>query len=324
MIDEAKQAYLELLSAKYPSIQAASTRIVNLTAELNLPKGTEHFISDIHGEFEAFRHVLRSGSGSVKRKIEDTFPDLPAEEKRMLATLIYYPEEKLPLVLETVKDQASWYRTTLVRLLEVGRLASAKYSRTRVRQFLPQPFTDIIDELLHRQGDVEAKAAYYNSMIETIIGTGSAKGVIVALAELIQKLVIARLHVIGDVYDRGPGAHLIMDALVDYHNVDVQWGNHDILWMAAAAGSDACIANVIRISLRYANMETLDNGYAISLLPLATFALNTYRDDPCDQFEPRVSDETEFTEQELRLMAQMHKAITVIQLKLEGQIIQRR
>lgn len=316
--------YLRLLSEKYPSIQAASTAIVRLNAILGLPKGTEHFISDIHGEYEAFRHVLKNGSGSIKRKIGETFPELSPAERRTLATLIYYPEEKLPLVLQAVDDEADWYRTTLHRLIILARVVSAKYTRTRVRSFLPDHFTDLIDELLHQQRDIEEKVDYYRQILETVIATGSARAFLIALAELIQRLAIARLHIIGDVYDRGPGAHMIMDALMAYHDVDLQWGNHDILWMAAAGGSGAAIANVIRISLRYANMETLEDGYAISLLPLASFALDTYGDDPCEQFMPRVSGNEEFTEHELRLMAVMHKAITIIQFKLEGQIIQRR
>ncbi len=317
-------AYLKLLSSKYPSIRATSTAIVKLNAELNLPKGTEHFISDVHGEYEPFQHVLKNGSGSIKRKIEETFPDLPPAEKRALATLIYYPQEKLPLILQNVTDEVVWYRSTLLRLLKLCRVTASKYTRSRVHQFLPDHFTDLIDELLHQQEDIENKRNYYQSIIETVIATDSAGAFIIALAELIQRLAIARLHVLGDVYDRGPGAHLIMDTLMDYHNVDILWGNHDILWMAGAAGSEACIANVLRLSLRYANMETLENGYAISLLPLASFAVDTYGNDPCEQFMPRLAGDPEFTDQELRLMAQMHKAITIIQLKLEGQIIKRR
>ena len=323
-INEDQLNYLRLLSKHYPSIQAASTALINLTAELNLPKGTEHFISDIHGEYEAFRHVLKNGSGSIRRKIEETFTTLSHPEKRSLATLIYYPEQKLPLILQTVEDEAAWYRTTLLRLIKLCRVVSAKYTRSRVRQFLPEHFATIIDELLHEQKDVEDKYDYYQTIIETIITTDSGKAFVIALAELIQRLAIAHLHIIGDIYDRGPGAHLIMDALMDYHTVDIQWGNHDILWMGAAAGSEACMANVIRIGLRYANMETLENGYAVSLLPLAWFASDTYGDDPCQQFMPRVSGEEEYTEQELKQMAQMHKAIAIIQLKLEGQIIRRR
>jgi fructose-1,6-bisphosphatase-3 len=324
-IQENELPYLKLLAEKYPSIQAASTAIINLNAELNLPKGTEHFLSDIHGEYAAFRHVLKNGSGSVKRKIEDVFGStLSAQEKCSLATLIYYPEEKLSLILPTVADEAAWYRTTLLRLIKVGRVAAAKYTRSRVRHFLPLPLADIIEELLYQPESDPDKDDYYESIINTILATQSAKAFIIALAELIQHLVIAHLHIMGDIFDRGPGAHLILDALMNYHSADILWGNHDIVWMGAAAGSEACIANVIRFCLRYANMETLETGYAISLLPLASFALETYGDDPCEQFTPRLSGGPEFTEQELRLMAQMHKAITLIQLKLEGQIIKRR
>jgi fructose-1,6-bisphosphatase-3 len=223
-----------------------------------------------------------------------------------------------------VSDKAEWYRTTLLRLIQLCRVVSSKYTRAKMEAFLPDDFADIIEELLSEQEHVKDKFEYYQNIIKTIIATDSAKAFIVALAELIQCLAIARLHVIGDIYDRGPGAHLIMDTLMDYHTVDIQWGNHDILWMGAAAGSEACIANVIRICLRYTNLETLENGYGISLLPLASFALDTYSDDPCDQFWLKTSDSSEFTEQELRLMAQMHKAITIIQLKLEAQIIMRR
>jgi fructose-1,6-bisphosphatase-3 len=321
---ESELSYLKLLSKQYPSIQAASTAIINLSAELNLPKGTEHFLSDIHGEYEAFRHVLKNGSGSIKRKIEETFGDALSEhEKRTLGTLIYYPEEKLSLILPTVVDEAEWYRTTLLRLIKLCRVVSSKYTRSRVRQFLPEHFAAPIEELLLEQEIIEDKANYYQNIIDAIVATGSARAFIIALAELIQSLAITRLHIIGDIYDRGPGAHLILDALMDYHSLDIQWGNHDILWMGAAAGSEACIANVLRVCLRYANMETLENGYAVSLLPLALFAIDTYGDDSCRLFIPQISDESKFTDQELRLMAQMHKAITIIQLKLEGQLIKR-
>ena len=324
-LDQTQLRYLRLLAQQYPSIQATSTAIINLNAALNLPKGTEHFISDIHGEYEAFQHVLKNGSGSIKRKIEEIFgAALSAKDKRTLATLIYYPEEKLPLILPRVADKTAWYRTTLFQLLKVCQVVSSKYTRARVEQFLPEHFADPIEELLFRQENNADKADYYDCIIDTIIATDSAKAFIVALAELIQQLAIARLHIVGDIYDRGPGAHLITEALMAYHSVDILWGNHDILWMGAAAGSDACLTSVIRLSLRYANMETLENGYAINLLPLASFALNTYGDDPCRQFMPKILNEAEFTEQEIRLMAQMHKAIAIIQFKLEGQIIKRR
>ena len=316
--------YLKLLAKQYPSIQAASTEIINLSAILNLPKGTEHFLTDIHGEYEAFLHVLKNGSGSIKRKIDEIFADtLLDKEKQSLATLIYYPEQRLPLILKNLDNPEEWYRITLFRLIKLCRAVSSKYTRSKVRKALPPDFAYIIEELLHEQESILNKHEYYQSIIDTIIAIGQAREFIVAMSELIQRLAIDHLHIIGDVYDRGPGAHIIMDRLLEYHSVDFQWGNHDIVWMGAAAGSEACIANVIRICLRYANMETLENGYAISLLPLASLAMDVYSSDPCSQFKPKSSSE-EFTENELRLMSQMHKAITVIQLKLEGQLIQRR
>lgn len=316
--------YLKLLARQYPTIQAASTEIINLNAILNLPKGTEHFVSDIHGEYEAFLHVLRNASGSIKRKIDETFSDtLMAKEKRILATLIYYPELKLPLLLKNEEDPAEWYRITLFRLIKICRVVSSKYTRSKVRKALPDDFAYIIEELLHEQESIENRQEYYNSIIDTIIDTGRASAFIVAISRLIQRMAVDHLHVIGDVYDRGPGAHIIMDRLMQFHTVDFQWGNHDILWMAAAAGSEACIANVIRVGLRYSNMTTIEDGYALSMLPLATFALETYADDPCTQFIPKMSDEKEYTEQEINLMAKMHKAIAIIQFKLEADILKR-
>lgn len=317
--------YLKLLATQYPSIQAASTEIINLSAILNLPKGTEHFLSDVHGEYEAFVHVLKNGSGSIWRKIEDVFSNsLMEKEKRSLATLIYYPRRKLPLILKTVDNVEEWYRITLFRLIKICRVVSSKYTRSKVRKALPRDFAYVIEELLHEQESVDNKHEYYQSIINTIISTNRANAFIIALSDLIQRMTIDRLHLIGDVYDRGPGAHIIMDKLIEYHSVDFQWGNHDILWMGAAAGCEACIADVIRFCFRYGNMETLENGYAISLLPLATFAMEVYGGDPCKKFVPKQVNEQEYTKSEIRLLAQMHKAITIIQLKLEGQIIRRR
>jgi fructose-1,6-bisphosphatase-3 len=317
--------YLELLAKDYSSIQAASAAIIKLTAQLNLPKGTEHFLSDIHGEYEAFRHALRNGSGSIRHKIEEIFAEtLSEQEKRELATLIYYPEQKLPLIRERVSDNAQWSYTKLLELLKVCRVVASKYPQSRVNTLLPAHFATIIEELLQAREDSDNKRDYYQNILASIIDTGAADGFIIALALLIQRLTIARLHIIGDIYDRGPGAHRIVDALMDYRHVDIQWGNHDIVWMGAAAGSDACIANVIRICLRYANMETLENGYAISLLPLASLAIDVYGNDPCQSFQPPSTTESKLTDHERRLMAQMHKAITLIQLKLEGQVIKRR
>ena len=316
--------YLQLLSEKYPSIQAASTAIINLSAQLQLPKGTEHFLSDIHGEDEAFQHVVRNGAGSILRKIDEMFANLMSKpERRNLATLIYYPELKTPLMLNSVPDKDEWSRLTLVRLVKFCRRLSAKYRRDTVRKLLPKHVAETIEELLYDQEGVEHKAAYYQSQIDTIVSTDSAPTFITSLAELIQRLAVERLHIIGDIYDRGPGAHLILDALMEHHQVDIQWGNHDILWMGAAAGSQPCIANVIRTCLRYGNMETLENGYGISLLPLASFVLETYKDDPCELFTPKVSPEDNFTSQEIRLMAQMQKAMAIIQFKVESQVIKR-
>jgi fructose-1,6-bisphosphatase-3 len=317
--------YLQPLSEKYPSLQAASTAIINLSAQLQLPKGTEHFLSDIHGEYEAFSHVVRNGAGSIWRKIDETFANtMSKSERRNLATLIYYPELKTPLMLQSVADKDEWSRLTLVRLVKFCRMLSAKYRRETVRNFLSPQVAETIEELLYDQEGVEHKTQYYQSQIDTIVSTGSAPTFITSLAELIQHLAVEKLHVIGDIYDRGPGAHLILDALMEHHQVDIQWGNHDILWMGAAAGGEASIANVIRCCLRYGNMETLENGYGVSLLPLASFALETYKDDPCERFIPKVAADAGFTSQEIRLMAQMQKAMAIIQFKLESQIIKRR
>jgi fructose-1,6-bisphosphatase III len=324
-IDESQLHYLQLLARQYPSIRAASTAIIDLNAQLLLPKGTEHFVSDVHGEYEAFRHVLKNGSGSIKRRIDEVFgKTLSEEERRTLATLIYYPEKKLPLILKTVADEAEWYRTTLMRLVILCRVIASKYPRARVRSFIQDDLAGVIEELLQEQEHIKDKAEYYQCIIETIISTDSARTVIVALVELIQRLAIARLHVLGDVYDRGPAADLILDTLINHHSVDLLWGNHDILWMGAAAGSDACIANVIRIALRYGNVSTLEHGYGISLIPLASFAVDTYGDDPCQQFLPPPAEDDELGGDERRLVGQMHKAITMLQLKLEAQIVLRR
>ena len=322
-------AYLQLLAEQYPSVQAASTQIIELEATLELPKGTEHFLSDIHGEYEAFSHLLRNSSGSLRRRIDEMYGnELTAGERRALATLVYYPEQKLPLALEKAADEGEWYRITLRRFIRLCRSVSTKYTREAVRQALPSAFATIIEELLYPQEDIQDRRAYYDRLIESMIDVGQVKTFLVAMARLIQRLTIAHLHIIGDIYDRGPGAHIILDELMDYHSLDIQWGNHDILWMGAAAGSEACIANVIRVSLRYTNTETLESGYGISLLPLASFAMERYGDDPCTQFMPKLTDDlvrlTKVDDYEQQLLARMQKAITIIQLKLEGQVIQRR
>ena len=317
--------YLRLLSKKYPNINSASTEIINLQAILNLPKGTEHFLADLHGEYKSFQHVLKNASGNIKRKVNEIFGnDLRESEIRELCTLIYYPKEKLELVKASEPDLEDWYHITIHQLVKVCRDVSSKYTRSKVRKSLPKDFSYIIQELLHERTDDIDKAAYVNVIIETIISTGRADDFIIAISHVIQRLAIDLLHVLGDVYDRGPGAHIIMDVLTNYHNWDIQWGNHDILWMGACAGNDACICNVIRLSLRYANLVTLEEGYGINLIPLATFAMEHYGDDPCEEFMPKINGgSTDIDDKTKRLTALMHKAITIIQFKVEASMIKR-
>ncbi len=318
--------YLQLLSRSFPTIASASTEIINLEAIKNLPKGTEHFLTDIHGEYEAFQHVLKNASGTIKRKVHEIFGnDLREFEKKNICTLIYYPEEKIRLIKEVEDNIDEWYLITLNQLVRVCQSVSSKYTRSKVRKALPQEFSYIIQELLHESPSDPNKHDYINMVIKTIISTRRADSFIVAMCNLIQRLVIDSLHIVGDIYDRGPGAHIIMDTLCNYHNMDIQWGNHDILWMGAASGNDSCIANVIRIAMRYGNLTTLEDGYGINLLPLATFAMEAYNNDPCTVFAPRTKyADTDYSKKTLRLIAQMHKAIAIIQFKLEAQIIARR
>ena len=318
--------YLQLLARNFPTIADASTEIINLEAILNLPKGTEHFLSDIHGEDQAFSHVLKNASGAVKRKVNEIFTNsLRESEKKELCTLIYYPAEKLELIKSKEKDLEDWYQVTLNQLVKVCRNVSSKYTRSKVRKALPTEFSYIIQELLHESSIEPNKSAYVDQIINTIITTGRADDFIIALCNLIQRLTIDLVHIVGDIYDRGPGAHIILDTLCQYHNFDIQWGNHDVLWMGAAAGNLGCIANVIRMCLRFGNMATLEDGYGINLLPLATFAMDTYNDDPAVIFRPKTKfSDSVYDEKTMRLMSQMLKAITVIQFKLEGEIIRRR
>lgn len=315
--------YLERLSDCYPTIAAASTEIINLQAILNLPKGTEHFLTDIHGEYEAFSHVLKNGSGSVRRKIDDVFGNtLSKRDKQSLATLIYYPREKMVQVKRVETNMEDWYKINLYRLIEVSKRAASKYTRSKVRKALPKDFAYVIEELITEKAEVNDKESYYNEIIMTIIRIGRAEEFIEAISELIQRLVVDHLHIVGDIYDRGPGPHIIMDKLMTCHSLDIQWGNHDVLWMGAAAGQRGCIANVIRICARYGNLDILEDGYGINLLPLATFSLQTYRDDPCTCFSLKGPEKPNKAEMEMDL--RMHKAISVIQFKVEGQIIKRR
>ncbi len=319
---ELEARYLERLSQLYPTIAKASTEIINLQAILNLPKGTEHFLTDIHGEHEAFSHVLKNGSGSVRRKIDDVFGNtMSSRDKQSLATLIYYPKEKMDRIKQEEDNMEDWYKITLYRLIEVCKRTASKYTRSKVRKALPPEFAYVIDELITEKSEITDKESYYNSIVTTIIRIGRAEKFIVALSELIQRLTVDHLHIVGDIYDRGPGPHIIMEKLIKYHSVDIQWGNHDVLWMGAAAGQRGCIANVIRICARYGNLDILEDGYGINLLPLATFAMNTYGDDPCTCF--RLKGEPEYSEGEMLLDVKMHKAISIIQFKVEGQIIRK-
>ncbi|MCC8028153.1 MAG: fructose-1,6-bisphosphatase [Clostridium sp.] len=312
--------YLERLSELYPTVAAASTEVINLEAILNLPKGTEHFLTDIHGEYEAFNHVLKNGSGAVRRKVNDVFGNtLSRQDKQTLATLIYYPREKMGQILEKVNNREDWYKITLYRLIEVSKRAASKYSRSKVRKALPPEFAYVIEELITEKVDMRDKESYYSAIVQTIIRVGRAEEFIVALSELIQRLVVDHLHILGDIYDRGPGPHIIIDKLMAYHSIDIQWGNHDVLWMGAAAGQRGCIANVIRICARYGNLDILEDGYGVNLLPLATFALDQYGDDPCACFALKGSTSGASSETELNI--RMHKAISIIQFKVEGQLI---
>jgi fructose-1,6-bisphosphatase-3 len=322
-----KKKYLKSLHVQYPNIASAVSEAVNLKALLHLPKGTEHFVSDLHGEDELFLHTLKTGSGAVKGKIEDVYGNtLTEKDKRQLAFLIYYPEDKMEKMrkeFDRKEDLDDWYKIMIYRMIEVCKASSTKYSRSKFHKSLPDNYGQIIEELLSEGNRVTDKKAYYQELIETIIALGEAKQVIIELSRLIQKNCIDHLHVIGDVFDRGPGAHIIMDELMKYHSVDFQWGNHDIVWMGAAAGHQTCIANVVRLSARYNNLRCLEEGYGINLIPLAQFAMDTYKDDPCEIFTINTKHGTVDYE-ELQLNMKMHKAIAIIQFKLEGQVILRR
>ena len=318
--------YLHLLSNTYPTVADAASEIINLEAIQNLPKSTEHFLADLHGEHEAFIHVLKNASGNIKRKVGEIFGNTIREtEKKELCTLIYYPEQKLELIKAAEEDLDDWYRITIHQLVRVCRDVSSKYTRSKERKNLPEEFSYIIEELLHERTDDQDKAAYVAVIVDTVISTGRADDFIVAICNVIQRLAIDQLHILGDIYDRGPGAHIILDTLRQYHSWDIQWGNHDILWMGAAAGNDACICNVLRLSLRYANLATLEEGYGINMVPLATFALEVYGDDPCEEFIPKLlKDDGRLDEKTRHLIAKMHKAIAVIQFKTEAAIFNRR
>ena len=316
--------YLNLLSKKYPDINSASSEIINLQAILNLPKGTEHFLSDIHGEYDSFNHVLKNASGVIKNHISVIFgTEMRESEKKALATLIYYPEQKLETVSKAEEELNDWYKITLYRLVTICKVLGSKYSRSKVRKSLPKDYAYIIEELIHEDRTATDKQMYFNEIIDTIIRLYQADRFIIALSNLIQRLAVDRLHIIGDIYDRGPKAAKIMDLIDKYHSVDIQWGNHDVSWMGAGAGCQALICNVLRIQARYANLETIEEDYGINLIPLATFAMETYKDDPCEKFRSKASAEDVINDKDADLVAKMHKAIAIIQFKEEAKIIAR-
>lgn len=315
-MEHLNKKYLKILAKQYPNERSAATEIINLQSILCLPKATEHFISDVHGEYEQFHHVLKNGSGAVRRKIDEVIGNtLTNSTKRELATLIYYPREKMELIKQKEEDIEDWFFTTLHRLIQVLKSVSSKYTRSKIRKAIPEGYVYVVEELITEKSEIQDKEAYYNQILQTIIRIGDAEAVIEVLCNLIHRLTIDHLHIVGDIYDRGPGPHYIMDTLCEYHSLDIQWGNHDILWMGAASGNLACIANVIRVSVRYGNLEVLEDGYGINLLPLASFALDKYNDVDCSCFELNGCNYD--SHMDLRI----YKAITMIQLKLEGQII---
>lgn len=314
------QRYLRLLSEKFPDSKAVVTELVNLRAILSLPKGTEHFVSDLHGASNAFIHMVKNASGVIRRKVDDIYGDsLSEEEKRALCALIYYPKERI----ELEQPKADWYRLKLLQLVEVARAVSVKYTRSKVRKMLPKHFAYIIEELLHESSIEHDRSDYYNAIIEAIIDTGVAESLVIDICNLIHALTIDTFHIVGDIYDRGPGAEKIMEVLSTIRDFDIQYGNHDIEWMGAAAGNEALIATVLRVSIRYANIETLEEGYGINLLPLANFAMETYGNDPCTIFQTQDFENNPRLTRSAQLMAKMHKAISIIQFKLEGQTIRR-
>lgn len=318
MFDSRDLKYLKLLSKKFPNIEETATEIINLEAILSLPKGTEHFISDIHGEYDAFNHILKNCSGVIKDKIEKVFTGtIREEEKRELATVIYYPKEKIEILEKKEKNMKEWYYITINRILKILELVSSKYTRSKVAKALNKDFSYIIQELLYERREEKNKKGYIDGIVDTIIEIDRGKEFIISVSNLIQRLTIDNLHIVGDIYDRGAYPHKILDKLIGYHNVDIQWGNHDILWIGAGCGEEACIANAIRICLRYSNREILEEGYGINLLPLASFALKYYKDDISQEFLPKVK------EKDIVLTSKMHKAIAIIQFKLEGEIIKR-
>ena len=319
--------YLQLLAHEYPTVQAASTKIINLRNILNLPKGTEHFMSDIHGEYDAFLHILNSCSGEVKQKLREVFGDTMSQQDRNeLATLIYYPKAKLALVANRTENLDSWYRTTLHQLVQVCRYVAIKHSHNKARSYMPLEYKEIIDELIYMRDEDGSKRYQYENIISTIIDIGQAADVIQALSVVIKALTVDHLHIVGDIFDRGPRADIVMDSLMSCHNVDIQWGNHDILWMGAASGSRTLVATVLSNSIRYNNLDVIETGYGISLRPLSVFANEVYKrcDTSCFNVKLTGDNADQYTEKDKLLSARMYKAITIILFKLEGQKVLRR
>ncbi len=315
--DSPELKYLSLLSKKFKNIPDTATEIINLQAILNLPKGTEHFLTDIHGEYDAFNHVLKNGSGSIRAKINDIFQDSISNfEKKELASVIYYPKEKVEYVSKSMINMDKWYKTIIYRMIEVCSVTASKYTSSKVRKAMSSDFAYVLQEVLYERRELPNRKEYVESIIDTIISLGRAKYFVIAISNLIQRLTIDKLHIVGDIYDRGPYPHRIIDKLINHHNVDIQWGNHDMLWMGAALGNRACIANVIRICARYSNTDILEEGYGINLLPLARFVIDTYKNDDCKSFRPKDGSSDE-------LMAKIHKGISIIQFKIEGEISNR-
>ena len=320
-----KKKYLSLLSKEYKNINEVAEEIINLQAIINLPKGTEMFLSDIHGEYAPFEHILNNGGGIIKTKIDDIFGNtVNKKERATLATLIYYPEEKLKLIKKEKMDLDEWYSITLYRLVEVAKNVSSKYTRSKVRKAITSGFEYVIDELLNSQaGNEKDKERYYKAIINTIIELNQADSFIIAISNLIKRMAIDHLHIIGDIFDRGTHPDFVVEKLQRFHSIDMQWGNHDVLWMGATCGNEASIATVVRICARYNNIGILEDGYGINIRPLSTFAMETYKDDDCENFYPKVFDETKYDESDKLNISKIHKAITIIQFKLEGQIIKR-
>lgn len=315
--------YLSILAEKFPTIQSVCTEIINLEAILNLPKGTEHFLSDLHGEYESFLHILKNASGVIKTKIDDIFKnDMTQSERRRFATLIYYPKEKLELIKKETANLDEFYRITLFRLIKICKVVGSKYSRAKVRKAIPKDYQYIINELLHSSQDTFDKESYYDKIIDSIISLGRADAFIITISYLIQQLAVDHMHIIGDIYDRGPGPDIIIDELMKYHSIDIEWGNHDIIWMGAAAGSEACIFNVIRICARYNNLDILEEGYGINIRTITEFAMEEYGDKDSIIFKPKNVDEKNSQFDQI-IMEKTQQAAAIIQFKLEGAIIKK-